>query len=145
MPEGAIFAMCDTIVLRGTDELGLFTDGEFGFGMRRLAIVDVAGGHQPMTSEDGRHVVTFNGEIFNHPALRRELEGLGHRYRTNSDTESILRGFQQWGPGVWAKLEGMFAVFEQSEHLEAAQKRITEIKATLPATVGKDAKGAGRP
>jgi hypothetical protein len=110
VPEGTIGAMCDTIVHRGPDDQGRLTDGDFGFGMRRLAIVDVAGGHQPMTSEDGRHVVTFNGEIFNHPALRRELEALGHRYRTNSDTESILRGFQQWGPGVWAKLEGMFAV-----------------------------------
>ena len=110
VPEGTIGAMCDTIVHRGPDDQGRLTDGDFGFGMRRPAIVDVAGGHQPMTSEDGRHVVTFNGEIFNHPALRRELEALGHRYRTNSDTESILRGFQQWGPGVWAKLEGMFAV-----------------------------------
>jgi asparagine synthase (glutamine-hydrolysing) len=110
VPEGTIGAMCDTLVHRGPDDQGRLTDGDFGFGMRRLAIVDVAGGHQPMTSEDGRQVVTFNGEIFNHPALRRELEALGHRYHTNSDTESILRGFQQWGPGVWARLEGMFAV-----------------------------------
>jgi asparagine synthase (glutamine-hydrolysing) len=108
--DGIVAAMCDTIVHRGPDDEGRLTDGDFGFGMRRLAIVDVAGGHQPMSSEDGRHVITFNGEIFNHPALRRELESLGHRYRTNSDTESILRGFQQWGPGVWARLEGMFAV-----------------------------------
>jgi asparagine synthase (glutamine-hydrolysing) len=102
--------MCGQIVHRGPDDEGCFTDGDFGFGMRRLAIVDVAGGHQPMSSDDGRFVITFNGEIYNHPELRRELEALGHGYRTHSDTESILRGFMQWGDGVWAKLEGMFAV-----------------------------------
>ncbi len=110
VPEGVIRAMCDTIVHRGPDDQGWLTEDDFGFGMRRLAIVDVKGGHQPMSSGDGRFVVTFNGEIFNHPSLRSELEQLGHRFRTNSDTESILRGFQQWGPGVWARLEGMFAV-----------------------------------
>jgi asparagine synthase (glutamine-hydrolysing) len=107
---GVIRAMNDTIVHRGPDDSGEWTDGDFGFGMRRLSIVDLSGGHQPMTSEDGRYVLTFNGEIFNHPALRKELESLGHVYRTNSDTESILRGFAEWGPGVWPKLEGMFAV-----------------------------------
>ena len=108
--ERLLRAMCATIVHRGPDDEGVFADGDFGFGMRRLSIVDVAGGHQPMTSEDGRFVITFNGEIYNHPALTAELEALGHRYRTHSDTESILRGFVQWGPGVWARLEGMFAV-----------------------------------
>jgi len=62
-----------------------------------------------MASEDGRFVLTYNGEIYNHPALRAELESLGHRYRTHCDTESILLGFQQWGTGVWSRLEGMFA------------------------------------
>jgi asparagine synthase (glutamine-hydrolysing) len=105
----AVRAMCATIVHRGPDDEGIHTDGDFGFGMRRLSIVDVAGGHQPMTSENGRFVLTYNGEIYNHPALRAELEALGHRYRTHCDTESILLGFQQWGPGVWERLEGMFA------------------------------------
>ncbi len=108
--EPIVRAMCDTIVHRGPDDQGWLTEDDFGFGIRRLAIVDVKGGHQPMSSGDGRYVITFNGEIFNHPSLRSELEQLGHRFRTNSDTESILRGFQQWGPGVWARLEGMFAV-----------------------------------
>ena len=103
-------AMCHSIVHRGPDDEGVLAEGDFGFGMRRLAIVDLAGGHQPMESDDGRYVITFNGEVYNHPALRRELEALGHRYRTNSDTESILRGFVSWGPRVWARLEGMFAV-----------------------------------
>ena len=107
---GVMRAMCATIVHRGPDDEGTLAEGDFGFGMRRLAIVDVAGGHQPMASEDGRYSLVFNGEIYNHPALRRELESLGHTYRTNSDTESILRGFVQWGPGVWARLEGMFTV-----------------------------------
>lgn len=110
VPESLLRAQCATIVHRGPDDEGVYAEGDFGFGMRRLAIVDVAGGHQPMTSEDGRYVITFNGEIFNHPSLRSDLEKLGHRYRTNSDTESILRGFMQWGPGVWARLEGMFAI-----------------------------------
>ena len=108
--EAVVRAMCDTIVHRGPDDAGVLVDGDFGFGMRRLSIVDVAGGHQPIHSDDGRYVITFNGEIYNHPALRRELESLGHRYRTNSDTETILRGFVQWGEGVWPRLEGMFAV-----------------------------------
>jgi len=107
--ERVVRAMCATIVHRGPDDEGVFADGDFGFGMRRLSIVDVAGGHQPMVSEDGRYVLTYNGEIYNHPALKAELESLGHRYRTHCDTESILRGFQQWGPAVWSRLEGMFA------------------------------------
>ena len=103
-------AMCATIINRGPDDEGVLAEGDFGFGMRRLSIVDLAGGHQPMQSDDGRFVITFNGEIYNHPALRRELESLGHRFRTNSDTESILRGFVSWGSGIWSRLEGMFAV-----------------------------------
>jgi len=108
--DRVVSAMCDAIVHRGPDDEGRLVEGDFGFGMRRLAIVDVAGGHQPMASDDGRHVITFNGEIFNHPALRRELESHGHTFRTNSDTESILRGFAEWGDDVWGRLEGMFAV-----------------------------------
>ena len=110
METRVVSAMCSAIVHRGPDDEGLLTDRDFGFGMRRLAIVDVAGGHQPMSSADGRYSITFNGEIFNHPALRRELESKGHTFRTHSDTESILRGFIEWGDGVWARLEGMFAV-----------------------------------
>lgn len=103
-------AMCRAIIHRGPDDEGVLADGDFAFGMRRLAIVDLEGGHQPMESDDGRYSITFNGEIYNHPQLRRELEALGHRFRTNSDTESILRGFVAWGAGVWPRLEGMFAV-----------------------------------
>src|SRR5262245_47004444 len=103
-------AQCDRLVHRGPDDQGLHTDGDFGFGMRRLSIIDVAGGHQPMTSDDGRYTLVFNGETYNFPALRRELESAGHRFRTNSDTEAILRGFVQWGDDLWPRLEAMFAV-----------------------------------
>lgn len=114
--QGVMRAMCATIIHRGPDDEGTLAEGDFGFGMRRLAIVDLAGGHQPMDSADGRYSVTFNGEIFNFPQLRRELEALGHTFRTNSDTESILLGYISWGQGVWAKLEGMFAVAIWDRH-----------------------------
>ena len=103
-------AQCATLVHRGPDDQGAHRDGDFGFAMRRLSIIDVAGGHQPMTSEDGRYTLVFNGEVFNFPELRRELEGLGHRFRTRSDTEAVLRGFVAWGDAVWPKLEAMFAL-----------------------------------
>jgi asparagine synthase (glutamine-hydrolysing) len=103
-------AQCATLVHRGPDDLGLHSDGDFGFGMRRLSIIDVSGGHQPMTSDDGRYTLVYNGEMFNFPDLRNELESLGHRFRTRSDTEAILRGFVQWGDEVWRRLEAMFAV-----------------------------------
>ncbi|MCC6652969.1 MAG: asparagine synthase (glutamine-hydrolyzing) [Candidatus Eisenbacteria bacterium] len=110
-------AMCATIVHRGPDDEGTLAEGDFSFGMRRLAIVDLSpAGHQPMESDDGRYVITFNGEVFNHPALKAELEALGHTFRGHSDTESILRGFATWGPAVWAKLEGMFAVALWDRH-----------------------------
>ena len=104
-----IRAMCATIVHRGPDDEGILAERDFGFGMRRLSIVDLAGGHQPMESAERRYAITFNGEIYNYPQLRRDLEALGHVFRTNSDTESILHGFAAWGAAVWPKLEGMFA------------------------------------
>jgi asparagine synthase (glutamine-hydrolysing) len=109
--EAAVLeAQCATIVHRGPDDQGIFVDRDLGLGMRRLSIIDVAGGHQPMTSDDGRYTLVFNGEIFNFPALRRDLEAAGQRFTTHSDTEAILRGFVQWNADVWRRLEGMFAV-----------------------------------
>jgi asparagine synthase (glutamine-hydrolysing) len=102
-----IEAQCDSIVHRGPDDSGVFVDGDFGFGMRRLSILDIAGGHQPMTSVDGRHVIVFNGEIYNHRALRQDIGGR-YAFRTRSDTETILAAFQVWGNDAWARLEGMF-------------------------------------
>ena len=105
-----IEAQCEAVRHRGPDDQGLLTDGDFGFGMRRLSIIDVKGGHQPMT--DARRDVSLiqNGEIVNFRSLRSELESSGARFSTSSDTEVILRGFLEWGDDVWERLEGMFAV-----------------------------------
>jgi len=102
-------AQCNTIIHRGPDDEGQFTEGDFGFGMRRLSIIDLAGGHQPMTSACGRYVLINNGEIYNHLDLRGELEAAGAKFATHSDTETLLAAYVHWGDAVWAKLEGMFA------------------------------------
>src|SRR5690348_9845308 len=108
--QSIVARQCDRLIHRGPDDSGYFVDGDFGFGMRRLSIIDVEGGHQPIFSPDGRHAIVFNGEIFNHPELRRELEG-SYRFRTDhSDTETILAAFLRWGDEAWLRLEGMYAV-----------------------------------
>jgi asparagine synthase (glutamine-hydrolysing) len=108
--QGAVIAQCRAIQHRGPDEEGSLLDGDFGFGMRRLSIVDLGGGQQPVISDDDRCALTFNGEIYNHLELRQELEAHGHRFRSASDTETILVAWQLWGDEAWAKLEGMFAI-----------------------------------
>jgi asparagine synthase (glutamine-hydrolysing) len=107
--RSVIAAQCATIFHRGPDDEGIFVDGDIGFGMR-LSILDVAGGHQPIWSPDGRYAIVYNGEVFNHEVLRKELSEAGHTFRTHSDTETVLMGFVAWGDAVWARLEGMFAV-----------------------------------
>ena len=110
VPQHALVAACDRLRHRGPDDAGYLTDGDFGFGMRRLSIIDVEGGHQPIFSPDGRHAIVFNGEIYNHPELRRELEG-GYEFQTDhSDTETILAAWLRWGDDAWTRLEGMYAV-----------------------------------
>jgi asparagine synthase (glutamine-hydrolysing) len=104
-----VAAQCATIVHRGPDDQGVHLDRDLALGMRRLSIIDVAGGHQPMSSDDGRYVLVFNGEIVNFRDLRRALEAEGQRFRTSSDTEAVLRGFEVWGAAVWPRLEGMYA------------------------------------
>lgn len=110
VPRPVIAAQCNTIWHRGPDDQGTLVDADFGFGMQRLSIIDIAHGHQPITSPDGRHAIVFNGEIYNHLILRRELAALGHGFATNSDTETILCGYREWGDDVWRRLDGMFAV-----------------------------------
>ncbi|WP_309662473.1 asparagine synthase (glutamine-hydrolyzing) [Sphingomonas sp.] len=105
-----IKAQCDAIAHRGPDDSGILTDGDFGFGMRRLSILDIAGGHQPMDTPDGRFAIVFNGEIFNHLEVREPLIASGYSFVTHSDTETILAAFSHWGNDAWARLEGMFAV-----------------------------------
>lgn len=101
---------CDAILHRGPDSDGVLVDGDFGFGMRRLSIVDLAGSDQPIHSADRRHAIVFNGEIYNYRRLRDELAALGHRFATDGDTEVVLAAWRQWGRDAWARLDGMFAV-----------------------------------
>jgi len=105
-----VAAQCDAIIHRGPDDAGYFTDGDVGMGMRRLSIIDIAGGHQPMETPDGRHVIVFNGEIYNHLDLRPDLEVAGYAFHSHSDTETLLAAYAVWGDDTWRKLEGMYAV-----------------------------------
>lgn len=102
--------MADAIVHRGPDDDGYWHDADCALAFRRLSIVDIDGGHQPMANEDGRVQVIFNGEIYNHVELRRELEDCGHRFSTDhSDTEVIVHGWEEWGQDLPRRLNGMFA------------------------------------
>ena len=94
---------------RGPDDSTFWHDGPFVFGHRRLSIIDLAEGHQPMATADGRLVVTFNGEIYNYLELRDQLSARGHRFRTQSDTEVLLHGYREWGTELPVHLRGMFA------------------------------------
>src|SRR5205823_14134948 len=95
--EADLRRMMDTISHRGPDGHGIYEDGIAYLGHRRLSIIDVAGGHQPMSNETGSVWITYNGEIFNHAALRPELEKAGHRYTTRCDTETIIHAYEQHG------------------------------------------------
>ncbi|HUS09701.1 MAG TPA: asparagine synthase (glutamine-hydrolyzing) [Pyrinomonadaceae bacterium] len=101
--------MRDVIRHRGPDDQGIFVDGRIGLGHRRLSIVDVAAGHQPMTNEDGSLHITYNGEIYNHVDFRESLESKGHQYRTHCDTETILHLYEEHGEDCVNYLRGMFA------------------------------------
>src|SRR5512132_1375000 len=102
-------SMRDVITHRGPDDEGIYIDENIGLGHRRLSIVDVAAGHQPMTNEDGRLHIVYNGEIYNHAEYRQPLEASGHVYQTHCDTETILHLYEENGPGVVHFLRGMFA------------------------------------
>ena len=101
--------MCDVIAHRGPDDDGIYTDGKVGIGMRRLSIVDLAGGHQPMSGENESLWIVFNGEIYNHRELREKLIARGHAYRTHSDTETIVHLYKEYGKDCVQHLRGMFA------------------------------------
>jgi asparagine synthase (glutamine-hydrolysing) len=107
--ETRLKRMRDVLRHRGPDGEGLWADGAVGLGFRRLAIVDVEGGAQPMANEDGSVWIVFNGEIYNHAALRPWLESRGHRYRTRSDTETIVHLYEEEGERCVERLQGMFA------------------------------------
>jgi asparagine synthase (glutamine-hydrolysing) len=107
--ESEILRMCDAIAHRGPDDWGTFVESGVALGMRRLSIVDLAGGHQPIANEDGSVVVVFNGEIYNFPSLYQELVAKGHRFSTRSDTEALVHLYEEYGEGMVARLRGMFA------------------------------------
>jgi asparagine synthase (glutamine-hydrolysing) len=109
MDVAVLKRMRDVITHRGPDDEGIFVDGRIGLGHRRLSIVDVAAGHQPMTNEDGSLHITYNGEIYNHADFRASLEAKGHRYSTHCDTETILHLYEEYGEACVEHLRGMFA------------------------------------
>ncbi len=102
-------AMCRSIIHRGPDDQGLYCRDNAGLGMRRLSIIDLTGGHQPIHNEDGSTWIVYNGETYNFLSLRKELQEYGHRFYTNTDTEVLIHMYEQYGPDFAGRLEGMFA------------------------------------
>src|ERR1700688_845877 len=102
--------MMGALTHRGPDEDGLLVAPSAAFGMRRLSIIDLPGGHQPVFNETGNVAVVFNGEIYNFPQLRKTLEGRGHAFRTHSDTEVIVHAYEEWGEQCLREFRGMFAI-----------------------------------
>ncbi|HAK71303.1 MAG TPA: asparagine synthetase B, partial [Bifidobacterium sp.] len=100
--------MTDIIAHRGPDDEGHYIDEHAALGHRRLSIIDLGGGKQPIYNEDGSLVITFNGEIYNYQPLREELVAAGHTFTTKSDTEVLLHGYEQWGVDLLQKIRGMF-------------------------------------
>jgi asparagine synthase (glutamine-hydrolysing) len=105
-----VHRMCDVIRHRGPDDEGVWVNEGVALGMRRLSIIDLSTGHQPIHNEDQTVWIVFNGEIYNFPELRRELEAAGHRFYTNTDTEAIVHAYEQWGTGAIRRLRGMFGL-----------------------------------
>jgi len=122
-----VMAMSDSIRYRGPDDEGMFVGGQAVLGHRRLSIIDIAGGKQPISNEDGSLWIVFNGEIYNFRDLRAELIGKGHRFRTNSDTEVIVHLYEEYGAGSVSRLRGMFAFAiwdERAKSLFLARDRV---------------------
>ena len=119
--------MCRVITHRGPDEQGTTVEGRAALGMRRLAIIDLKCGQQPISTADDNLIIVFNGEIYNYLELKAELEALGHRFKTNSDTETILIAYQEFGAACLEKLRGMFAFAiwnKREESLFVARDRV---------------------
>jgi len=125
--ESTVRNMCNAIVHRGPDEDGFFFEGGAALGMRRLQVIDLAGGHQPMENEDGSLRVVFNGEIYNYQQLSQQLRARGHQLRTASDTEVIVHLYEEYGVDCFALLRGMFAIAlwdRRSNELVLARDRL---------------------
>ncbi|MFQ5601671.1 MAG: asparagine synthase (glutamine-hydrolyzing) [bacterium] len=116
--EREVKRMCDVIYHRGPDDSGVLIDGSTGLGMRRLSIIDLNSGHQPISNEDGSIWIVFNGEIYNHLELRQELKKRGHQFRTQTDTEAIVHAYEEFGVDCPTKLNGMFgfAIWDQKKN-----------------------------
>src|SRR5262245_53027618 len=108
--DRSLEAMTDRIVHRGPDDAGTYRDRHAALGFPRLPIIDLAGGHQPLSTEDGPGGTVFNGEIYNFPALRHRLEARGHTLRSQGDTEVLVHLYEDEGPRMIALLRGMFAL-----------------------------------
>lgn len=122
-----VHRMCQVIQHRGPDDEGIYVKNNVGIGMRRLSIIDLASGHQPLSNEDGTVWIVFNGEIYNHQTVRAELEQRGHRFATHSDTEAIVHAYEEYGEACPEKLNGMFAFAiwdENHQRLFIARDRI---------------------
>ena len=122
--------MADLIAYRGPDGEGYYVDDQVALGHRRLSIIDLEGGKQPMFNEDGNLVVIFNGEIYNFQDLRAELVSAGHTFATKSDTEVLLHGYEQWGKELPARLRGMFTfvIWDRASHTMFGARDIFGIK-----------------
>ena len=107
--EKVLKRMMNRIYHRGPDDSGCFFQGDAALGFRRLSIIDLQNGHQPMVNDDQTVTVIFNGEIYNHPQLRNELVKKGHIFHTDSDTECLLHGYEEYGIELISRLRGMFA------------------------------------
>ena len=114
--QASLLRMRESLTHRGPDGAGVMIDGGVGLGHRRLSIVDVAHGHQPMTTEDGRSTIVYNGEVFNHPSVQAELERQGVHYRTHCDTESVLHLYERHGADFPKHCRGMFAIALWDRH-----------------------------
>ena len=109
-PKQIIKKMADRIIHRGPDSDGYYCDNTVGLGFRRLAIIDLKGGDQPLYNETKTKLVFFNGEIYNYQSIREDLIKIGHIFKTNSDTEVLVHGFEEYGTKLFPKLRGMFAI-----------------------------------
>lgn len=107
--DSVINEMMDRIVHRGPNSSGSYSDNDIALGFRRLSIIDLEGGNQPIFNEDKTKIIIFNGEIYNYDSIKSELIKTGHVFTTNSDTEVILHGYEQWGISILSKLRGMFS------------------------------------
>ncbi|MEO0499713.1 MAG: asparagine synthase (glutamine-hydrolyzing), partial [Pseudomonadota bacterium] len=117
LPDGILDAMTDRLAHRGPDGRGTWNRPGIALGHRRLSIIDLARGEQPMPSADGRYQIAFNGEIYNFRDLKAELEGMGHAFRYDSDTEVLIEAYRAWGPKCLERLVGMFAfaIWDEAE------------------------------